>query len=50
MIQELREFIEMCIGASVPGESSEWSTAANKAWTCQKIKSSNLSGLKARNI
>lgn len=50
MIQELMEFIEMYIGASVPGESRELSTAASKAWKCQKIKSSNLSGLKVRNI
>ena len=50
MIQDLRKFIEMYIVASVPGESSELSTAANKAWKCQKIKSSNVSGLKVRNI
>lgn len=49
MIQELREFTELYTGASLPGESSELSTAATKAWKCQKIKSSNLSGLKVRN-
>ena len=46
MIQELGEFTDMCLGVSVPGESSELSTAANRAWQCQKTKGSNPSGMK----
>lgn len=46
MIQELGEFPKMCLSASLPGERSELSTAANRAWQCKKIKGSNPSGMK----
>lgn len=46
MIQELGEFTYMCLGVSVPGESSELSTAANRGWHCQKLKGSKPSGMK----
>lgn len=38
MIEELRGFTEISIGASMPGESSEPSIAANRAWQCQKLR------------
>lgn len=36
MLEELRGFTEMTPGASMFGESSELSTAANRVWRCKR--------------
>lgn len=46
MIQELRRFTDLSLGVSMPHESSELSSSVNRAWPCQKIEDSGLSGMK----